>query len=73
MSHHHVHHVAHIVEGLKHSTDPTEGAMGGAAISAIGIPAALATVGLALTPLGWAAALGAGALAGRAYVKRKLK
>lgn len=69
----HIHHLGHIAKHLEHTRDPAEGAMGGAAAAGIGIPAALALGGLALTPLGWAVALGGGAVAGAVYVKNKLK
>jgi len=71
MSGNHMHHLPHLVHKLNHSSDPKEGAVAGAAAASIGVPAALATVGLALTPLGWGVALLGGAAAGAAYVSKK--
>lgn len=69
----HLHHLPHALEVIAHTDSKKEGAMAGAVAAGTGIPAALAVAGLALTPVGWILALGAGAAAGASYVSRKRK
>jgi len=70
---HQTHLFAHAIKHLSKTRDKGDGAIAGAAAASVGIPAALGVAGLALTPVGWALALGGGAAAGAAYVARKLK
>lgn len=73
-----LHQIVHLAKGAgeafeaaKKSDNPAAGAGLGALASGAGTTAGLAAVGLALTPVGWALALGVGAAAGAAYVMGK--
>ena len=71
---HHLGHMAHkAVEEVRKTDNPVAGAGYGALASGGGAAAGLAVAGLALTPVGWAVALGAGAIAGASYVMGKKK
>ncbi len=74
---HHLSHVAHGVHGalkeVEKTNNPVKGAAYGAIASGGSAATGLALAGLALTPFGWALALGAGAAAGAAYVAGKKK
>lgn len=70
-----LHNIAHLAKGAteafeaaKKTDNPAAGAGLGAIATGAGTTAGLAAVGLALTPVGWAVALGVGAAAGAAYV-----
>lgn len=71
MSAHHIaRHLASAARQVRKSENadnPVTAAAFGAGAAGAGIPAVLATVGFALTPLGWVVALGAGAAAGATY------
>jgi hypothetical protein len=70
----HLAHIAHkAAEGVRKTENPIAGAGYGAAATGGGAAAGLAMAGLALTPVGWAVALGAGAIAGASYVMGKKK
>jgi hypothetical protein len=69
-------HLSHnAMHGLHHAMehDGVEGAVGGAVGVAAGTAATLATIGYALTPLGWATAIGVGAYLGGKGILKKLK
>lgn len=53
--------------------DGVDGAIGGAVGVAAGTAVTLATIGYALTPLGWATAAGIGAYLGGKGILKKLK
>jgi hypothetical protein len=70
----HLAHLAHkAVEGVRETKNPVAGAAYGAVATGGSATAGLALAGLALTPVGWAVALGAGAIAGASYVMGKKK
>ena len=77
MSLEHANHMAHLahkaVEEVKKTDNAIKGAGLGAVVTGGGATAALALVGLALTPVGWVLALGTGAAAGASYVFGKRK
>lgn len=74
---HHVHHLAHLAHKAAEEVGKTKNPIAGAGLGAVasggGAAATLAVAGLALTPVGWAVALGAGAIAGCSYVMGKKK
>lgn len=75
MSHHHhqIHLLKKAYEELSHSDGDLKGAAAGAVAVAGTAATALALAGLALTPVGWVVLGGAGALAGRTGLFKKLK
>ena len=70
---HNAHMAAKATEEIGKTSNPLKGAGWGAIAAGAGSTGTLALFGLALTPVGWAVALGVGAAAGAAYVAGKNK